>query len=130
MKSGIGIFNLLSNDADVSAIVDNRIFPVLSSKNAALPFVTYDTITVQPNDTKTGASKIDDVDIEIVCHSATYQTASDLADAARAALDRSNVTLDGVTIDSIQFQSGNIEVTDTPRKFMVVLEFKVRQRMT
>lgn len=129
MKSGIGIFSLLSNDAAVSAIVANRIFPAITSKAAKLPFVTYDVINITPNDTKTGASKVDELDVEIVCHAETYSGASDLADASRAALDRSNVTLPAVTIDSIQFQTGDVEFTDQPRKFMVVLEFKVRQRM-
>ena len=129
MKTGIGIFSLLSNDATVSGIAGNRIFPVISGKNADLPFVTYDIITVQPDDTKTGASKLDSVDVECVCHAATYSAMADLGNAVRAALDRQNVTLDSVTIDSIQFQSADVEVTDKPRKFMVVLEFKVRQRM-
>lgn len=129
MKSGIGIFSLLSNDAAVAAIVANRIFPAITSKAAKLPFVTYDIINITPNDTKTGTSKVDELDVEIVCHAETYSAASDLADASRAALDRSNVTLPAVTIDSIQFQTGDVEFTDQPRKFMVVLEFKVRQRM-
>jgi len=129
MKTGIGIFSLLSNDATVSGLAGNRIFPVISGKDADLPFVTYDIITVQPDDTKTGASKLDSVDVECVCHAATYSAMSDLGNAVRAALDRQNVTLDSVTIDSIQFQSADVEVTDKPRKFMVVLEFKVRQRM-
>lgn len=129
MKTGIGIFSLLSNDADVSGVVGNRIFPALTAKNATMPFVTYDIITISPDDTKTGPSKIDSVDVEIVCHAETYSTASSLGDYARAALDRSNVILETITIDSIQFQTGNVEVTDQPRKFMVVLEFKVRQRM-
>lgn len=128
MKTGIGIFNLLNNDAATSAIVGNRIFPALTSKNAALPYVTYDIITITPNDTKTGVSRVDEIDVEMVCHAATYSAASDLGDAVRAALDRSNVTLDDVVFDSIQFQTGDVELSDTPRKFMVVLEFKVRQR--
>lgn len=129
MKTGIAIFNMLTNDADVAAIVGTRVFPAITSKNAQLPFCTYDIITVAPNDTKTGSSKIDDVDVEIVCHAERFSTASTLGDAVRAALDRSNVTLETITIDSIQFQTGNVEVTDQPRKFMVVMEFKVRQRM-
>lgn len=129
MKSGIGIFNLLSNNGDVTSLVSNRIFPAITSKAAALPFVTYDFINITPNDTKTGPSKLDEIDVEIVCHAETFTAASRLGDYVRAALDRKNVVTSSVTIDSIQFQSGDVEVTDTPRKFMVVLEFKVRQRM-
>lgn len=129
MKSGIGIFNLLSNNGDVTSLVANRIFPAITSKAAALPFVTYDFINITPNDTKTGPSKLDEIDVEIVCHAETFTAASRLGDYVRAALDRKNVVTSSVTIDSIQFQSGDVEVTDTPRKFMVVLEFKVRQRM-
>lgn len=130
MKTGIAIFNLLANDADVSALTSNRIFPAVTAKNATMPFVTYDVVTIAPNDTKTGVSKLDDVDVEIVCHAQTYSAASNLATVARAALDRATVTLDAITVDSIQFQTGDVEVVDKPRKFMVVLEFKVRQRMT
>ena len=130
MNTGIGIFSLLSNDAAVTAIASNRIFPVISGKNSDKPFVTYDIITVQPDDTKTGVSKVDAVDVECVCHAETYSAMADLADAVRSALDRQSVTTATVTIDSIQYQSGNVEVTDRPRKFMAVLEFKVRQRMS
>ena len=130
MKSAKAIFSILSNDAAVAAIASTRIFPVVTSKNAVMPFVTYDILNVVPDDTKTGIAKIDNVDLECVCHAETYSAASNLGDAVRTALDRSNVALSDVTIDSIQFQSGNIELTETPRKFMVVLEFKIRERRT
>lgn len=130
MKTGIGIFGLLVNNADVFALVNNRIFPAFSATTPTLPFITYDILNSSPNDTKTGQSKVDELDVEIVCHGATMASASELASAVRLALDRQWFSNESVTIDSIQFQTADVEVSDSPRKMMVVQEFKVRERRT
>lgn len=130
MKIGIAIFELLSSNAGVAAIVDNRIFPSIAAKNAALPFVTYDVINVTPNDDKSGAALVDEIDVEIIGHAATYTQAAQLGDAVRAALDRQSITVGDVVVDSIQFQTADTAMTDAPRKMMNIAEFKVRQKRT
>ena len=128
MNVGIAIFELLSNAADVAADVGNRIFPVTAAQSKTLPFITYDVITISPNDTKTGPSQVDEIDVEIVCHAATFASASAIQNNVRMALDRVPFQNDDVAVESFQFQTGSMEVVDSPRKYFAVLEFQAHVR--
>ena len=49
MEIGKAIFNILSNDSDVLALVESRIFPNVAPQTTEFPFIIYDVTGVQPN---------------------------------------------------------------------------------
>jgi hypothetical protein len=131
MEIGKAIYSILSNDSDVLALVETRIFPNVAPQKTEFPFIIYDVTGVQPNDTKDGPSTLDTNDVMISCYSETYSEASDLAQKIRVAMDRINEgTYGGEQIQSSQFQSYNDIFDDTSGDagiYRKALDFEIRQ---
>jgi len=131
MEIGKAIYNILSNDSDIQAFVDDRVFPNVAPQTTEFPFIIYDVTGVQPNDTKDGPSTLDTNDVMISCYSETYSQASDLAQKIRVAMDRINEgTYGGEQIQSSQFQSYNDIFDDTSGDagiYRKALDFEIRQ---
>lgn len=130
MIVGTGIYQLLSGDADVSAEVGTRIYPALAAQQPTMPFITYEVIQVSPSDTKDGGSTVDEVRTEVITYAATYGAAAALSEKVRTALDRQNATNEISSIQSIQFTDAQNELLDSPRRFLVVQDYKIRQIRT
>lgn len=103
MKSGLAIYNLLSNDSDVSDLVSTRIFPNVAKNTTAFPFIVYDVDSESPTPTKDGVSILDVDTVTVSGYSKTYIQASDLARKIRTALDRKSGTYGGIEVQSIFF---------------------------
>mgnify|MGYP003667834942 CR=1 FL=1 len=131
MEIGKAIFNILSNDSDVLALVESRIFPNVAPQTTEFPFIIYDVTGVQPNDTKEGPSTLDTNDVMISCYSETYSEASDLAKKIRVAMDRiTEAEYATIKIQSSQFQSYNDIFDDTSGDagiYRKALDFEIRQ---
>jgi hypothetical protein len=131
MEIGKAIFNILSNDSDVLALVESRIFPNVAPQTTEFPFIIYDVTGVQPNDTKDGPSTLDTNDVMISCYSETYSEASDLAKKIRRAMDRiTEAEYNTIDIQSSQFQSYNDIFDDTSGDagiYRKALDFEIRQ---
>lgn len=127
MTVGTSIYQLLSNDAAVTAEVGTRIYPALAAQQPTLPFITYEVIQVTPSDTKDGSSTLDEVRAEVVIYAATYGAAAALSEKVRTALDRQNASNEISSIGSIQFTDAQNELLDSPRRYLVVQDYKIRQ---
>ena len=103
MKSGLAIYNLLSNDSDVTDLVSTRIFPNVAKNTTAIPFIVYDVDSESPTPTKDGVSILDVDTVTVSGYSKTYIQASDLARKIRTALDRKSGTYGGIEVQSIFF---------------------------
>ena len=103
MKIGLAIHYILGHDSDVSALVSARIYPNVAKQTSAFPFIVYQTIGVDPNDTKDGVSTVDGNSFMVLCYSETYTEVADLAQKARIALDRKSGTYSTVEVQTIQF---------------------------
>ncbi len=103
MKSGLAIYNLLSNDSDVSDLVSTRIFPNVAKNTTAFPFIVYDVDSESPTPTKDGVSILDVDTVTVSGYSKTYIQASDLARKIRTALDRKSGSYGGIEVQSIFF---------------------------
>ena len=103
MKSGLAIYNLLSNDRDVTDLVSTRIFPNVAKNTTAFPFIVYDVDSESPTPTKDGVSILDVDTVTVSGYSKTYIQASDLARKIRTALDRKSGSYGGIEVQSIFF---------------------------
>jgi hypothetical protein len=129
MKVGLAIYNLLTNDANVSALVGTRIYPERAPEGASAPFVVYSVVSNQPSDSKTGAP-IDEAQVELFSIAGTYGDTNKLADNVRSALDRKSVEvsipLGSVTVDSIQYTNEVTEVDTDKNLFVAVQDYTIR----
>jgi hypothetical protein len=126
MNAGKAIYYLLSNASSVTDICGTRIYPELAEQEAPTPFVVYEVISVDPDDTNDGPAKMDEVSIDITAVADSYDTCADLASAIRSAIDRVRGTYNGVNVDSIQYSTTDTDVFDSPRRYAMTAGFIIR----
>ena len=126
MTVGKAIFSLLLGDADLRAIVDNRIFPEVAQQDAVLPYVVYNISSNEPSDTKREPSKMDTAQIEVNLYSESYTQCIDMATHVRAALDRVSGTYSGVNVQSIQYIGEVIDFDEAQRTYNITADYDVR----
>ena len=127
MNTGLGIYQLLQASTDVTDLVGTRVFPSLAAQGATMPFVTYEIMQITPSDEKDGPSEMDEVRVEVACFADRYSVAVDLGTKVRTALDRMALQGDGISIQSIRFHDVTDEMLDSPRRFVQVHDYTVRQ---
>ena len=88
----------LSAAPAVSALVGNRIYPVLAPATAALPLVTWRRSGVQREQTLGLPMGMPRVSVEYSIYGTTYEQARELADAMRVVLDGYGGTADNTTV--------------------------------
>ena len=129
MKSGLAIYDILSNDFYVSALVSNRIFPNVAKNSTTFPFIIYDVESESPTQDKDGVSTLDEDFVMVSCYCKTYSEASDLARKIRTALDRKSGSYGGLDIQSIQYNGYNDTFDDNTSDegvYRKALDFKIR----
>ena len=133
MKTGLAIYDILTNDSAVVAIAEQRVYPNVTKTKTIFPFIIYDISGDSPGDTKDGVSTLDSVSVMVSGYSKTYTEASDLAAAIRTALDRVSGTYNTIAIQSIQFEGYDDLFDDDSGDegiYRKALNFKVRQTIT
>ena len=126
MNEGKAIYSILTSDSDVNAIVGTRVYPQIAAQEAAFPFVVYVLQNVDPSDTKSGVSTLDEVRYDIIVASENYAQASDLTGKIRTALDRYSGTVAGVVIDSIQFIDLDVNNDPGTETYLTNTEYIIR----
>lgn len=126
MTVGKAIFDLLLGDADLRAIVNNRIFPEVAQQDAVLPYVVYNISSNEPSDTKREPSKLDTAQVEVNLYSTSYSDCIDMATHVRAALDRVTGTYSGVNVQSIQYLGEVIDFDEAQRAYNITSDYDVR----
>lgn len=96
-------FDLLTSDSTFVGFVATRIYPDYAPQSVTMPYAVVSVISVNPTDTKDGASKLDTIDVQLDIYANNYDTGLSIADAARSALDRYSGTNSGQVIDKIRF---------------------------
>ena len=114
MEVGKAVFDILRSDSDVIALVSEsgtnpRIFPSRYDfpTNVLLPYITYQIVSDQPNNTKNGVSTYDYVTVQISIYDIKYGNMIDLASKVRTALDYTSGTFRGVVVNKIFFENQN-----------------------
>jgi hypothetical protein len=126
MSLGKSIYNLLSNDANVSAIVGTKIFPYLAVDNIAYPYIVYSNNDSEFTDTKDGKSTLDIASYDIEIYSETITELSDLTTKVRNALDRYSGTVEGIDIQSIKYNAQDYGYADEDRVFIMIQSYSIR----
>jgi hypothetical protein len=126
MNEGKAIYSILTSDSEVSAIVGTRVYPQIAAQEAAFPFVVYILSDIEPSDTKSGVSTLDEARYEVLAVCETYAELADLTNKIRTALDRYTGTVAGVVIDSIQFTDIDTSNDDKNEVYLTNSEYIIR----
>jgi hypothetical protein len=126
MNVGKALYNILSNDAEIVAICGTRVYPEIADQDAALPFIVYKVSDIQPSGTKSGSSSLDTARVDVYCVSEEYGEAMTISDEVRSALDRVGGTYTGVNIQSIDFDTADVEYDSDQRAYIAEATYNVR----
>jgi len=130
METGKAIYKLLKDSADVGAICADRIYPELAQQDVDVPFVVYTVTDTTPSGTKNATSKLDTARVELYCVSDDYEQSMDLGIACRTALDRQSGTVSGVEVQSIDFDTSDIQFDPDQRVYVLEQTYDVRIQRT
>jgi hypothetical protein len=130
MIIGKALYNILSNDIDVAAIVGSQVFPELAPANLDAPYVVYSIISNSPSDVKEETSSLDVANIEVYCFELSYNLAIDLGVAVRKALDRVGGIYNGVRIQSIQYTNEQMDVNESRQLWASIQDYSIRIKTT
>ena len=100
---GAYIFDKLTNAAAVTALVGTRIYPLTAVQATDRPHIAYQVVSNNPNDTKTSASRLDEVVVQLNIWNPNYDQAIATALEVRKVLDRSSGSVTGCTVQSTRF---------------------------
>ena len=130
MNEGKAIYSILAENSGVASSVGTRIYPQIAEQGAAFPFIVYVLRDIEPSDTKSGASTLDEIRYDIIAAAETYAALASLTERIRLALDRFSGTISGIVVDSIQFT--DLDVTNEPdtETYLSSSEFVVRVKRT
>tara|TARA_R100001460_G_scaffold90680_1_gene132382 strand:- start:408 stop:827 length:420 start_codon:yes stop_codon:yes gene_type:complete len=114
MEVGKAIFDILTSDSGLLNLVSDtgsnpRIFPSRYDFpiDVKVPYITYQVVSDEPNNTKNGVSQYDYVTVQISIYDTRYSGLIDLAGKVRTALDYVSGTFRHVQVDKIFFQNQN-----------------------
>jgi hypothetical protein len=136
MKAGLAVIQILLNDANVSAIVSDRVYPNIADEESVLPTITVMTNDIEPSASKSSSSTVDFNSVVVQSNSERKDDLSSLDDAVRAALDRYNGTVtvgsDSVNIENSFFQGYDDFEEKEPNRLVYISEqtYRIRVKRT
>jgi len=130
METGKAIYKLLKDSSAVGAICADRIYPELAQQDVDTPFIVYTVTDTTPSPTKNATSKLDTARVELFCISDDYEQAMNLGIAVRTALDRVSGDVSGVQVQSIDFDTSDIQYDPDQRVYVLEQTYDVRVQLT
>lgn len=134
--SGI-LYTILAADGTVTALCSTRIYPVTIPQTTAFPALRIATVANEPSDTKTGASTLDAIRVQIDSYAASMLAAQQLEEAVRGAIDRyrGSVTVTGTGgdtyfVDGVRFENRNETMEEEKDIFRLSSDYQVRIHRT
>ena len=107
LKVGKVIFSLLNGNSDLTAFVNNKIYPIIVEKETTFPFIVYKRNNIIPDYTKDFHFK-DNVIIDSICVSTNYAESIEIAGIIRNILEDKRYD----DIQSIKLESADEDYTD------------------
>lgn len=122
------IYQLLTNDAGVSALVGTKVYPTLLPQNPVFPCVGYAVEPTAENITFDGQGTNQAANIEIDCWAALHADALALGEAVNAAIKNYSGTLAGVQVDAIYIDSALTFFEDAAEKYRYSISATLHKR--
>jgi len=122
LNYGKVIFSLLSNSTDVTGIVGQNIYPVRSANQTPFPYVVYTQVANEPQNVKEKQTPVDIASFQLDCYARNHNTAADLSEKVRAALDKQSGKIAGLEVAGISFQSSDFAFDEDQDVQRVIVE--------
>ncbi len=112
-----------------------KIYPLTAPQKEGLPYVRLTEIAVEPSDTKTVASTLDAIRVQVDSYAATMLRAQQIDEAVRGAIDRyrgSVIVPNDATyfVDGVRFENRNQTMEPEKDIFRISTDYQVRIHRT
>lgn len=111
MSIETALVKIMTDNADVNALVGSKIYPVFVPQGKSLPAITYQEISGVRDAVMNGASGLVQSRFQVNCWTKKYTEARELADLVRIALSPENdtypKTVGGTSIEAIRLLNEN-----------------------
>jgi hypothetical protein len=97
--------NRLVTTTAVTTMVSTRIYPVLAPATAPLPFITWRRAAVQRAQSLSGPIGVPSVILSLDIFAETYETAREVADVCRKALDGWGGTYENTVVSNVSLDN-------------------------
>ena len=115
----IVLLRTLREDAGLSALVGNKVFALVIPQGTKLPCITFQRLGGMPANTLSGASGLEEIDLQIDVWARDYDEAKAIAKAVRFAMPPSGQRFSAHLIEDQDLYE------DGTNYFRVNMEFKV-----
>ena len=120
MKAIKAIYNVLSNNSALTAVVGTNINPLRIVQGVPYPGITIRVTAVTPHPSKSGHSKTDWANVEVNIYAKTYTQCVQIADLTRTALEVATPgTFNGVYTWEIEYMSESHLTDDNSEEYGV-----------
>jgi len=112
VKAIKAIYNILSNNSGVTALVSSRINPLRIPEKSPLPAIAYQLVNNTGNASKSGFSHSDFARVQVMSVATSYAGAIALSEAVREAMQIATpATFNGVKVQVIEYD-GEVHLAD------------------
>jgi ribonuclease PH len=109
------VYNILSNNAALTALISTRLNPVRIPQESAFPAVSYNLISQVPNPTKSGHSRTEFARVQVNAYGTSLSSAQAVASAIRTAFEAVTLpgTFNGIKCQTLEYDGENQTADDT-----------------
>lgn len=112
------VYNILSNNAALTALISTRLNPVRIPQESSFPAVSYQLVSEIPNPTKSGHSRTEFARVQVNAYGVTLASAESVASAIRNAFEAVTLpaTFNSIKCQTIEFD-GELQTADDTAAF-------------
>jgi hypothetical protein len=104
VKAVTALYNILSNNSALTAVVSTRINPLRIPEKSALPALAYQVVSNRGNMSKSSPSKSDFTRVQVMIVAKTYASAIEVGNLVRNAMEVATPnTFNGVKVQVIEY---------------------------
>ena len=100
-----GIVQTLLDNGSVTALVADKVYPVVALQGIKKPYVTARITSNSPNQNKDASSTFDSVSFQVLSYSEKYSEVDAIDNAIRGAIDNATGDVEGIEFDRIYFET-------------------------
>jgi hypothetical protein len=110
------VYNILSNDSNVTGLVGTKIYPLMATQGTELPYITYQVISTSPNKNKDREISLKAIRLQIDIIGNTYSSVTNISDKVVDAISYKTGNYSGYDVDIITFEDEN-DLSDIENDF-------------
>ncbi len=102
---GKAVYNQLSNNATIVAVVGERIYPLSIPQGESLPAIVYQVISEEHDNHVDGSGGLAHATVQISCYATSYAAARNLAETIRVAITGDRGTYASIEVTGCLLES-------------------------